>query len=91
VDGAGEAVGFAVVVPTDENAADRIEANMTRRQVTELMRNSRSQEEWDTNYRTVIAALGYRPPYWNLDIIESGVMERSMRTWPTNSMDLFDC
>jgi hypothetical protein len=35
----------------------------------------------------VIAALGYRPPYWNLDIIESGVMERSMRAWRTNSIN----
>ena len=58
---------------------------MTRKQVTELMRSSRTQEEWSTNYLAVIAALGYGPPYWDLDIIESGVMERSMRAWPTTS------
>ena len=58
---------------------------MTRKQVTELMRSSRTQEEWSANYLAVIAALGYRPPYWNLDIIESGVMVRSMRVWPTYS------
>jgi hypothetical protein len=58
---------------------------MTRKQVTKLMRSSRTIEEWGANYRKVIAALGYRPPYWELDIIERGVMEQSMRTWPTNS------
>jgi hypothetical protein len=62
-----------------------MKAFMTRKQVTELMRSSRTREEWSTNYLAVIAALGYRPPYWNLDIVESGVMVRSMRAWPTYS------
>ena len=48
----------------------------------ELMRSSRTQD------CAAIAAFGYRPPYWDLDIIESNVMERSMRSWPTNSADL---
>jgi hypothetical protein len=60
---------------------------MTRQRVKRLMLSSRTKEEWIANRHAVIAALGYRPPYWNLDIIESGVMERSMRAWRTNSIN----
>ena len=61
--------------------------SMTRQRVKRLMLSSRTKEEWIANRHAVIAALGYRPPYWNLDIIESGVMERSMRAWRTNSIN----
>jgi hypothetical protein len=66
------------------NSTPRLRQHMTRRRITQLMLSSRTKDEWIANRRAVIAALGYRPPYWNLDIIESGVMERSMRAWPAD-------
>jgi hypothetical protein len=68
------------------SSTPRPRQNMTRKRVTLLMRSSRTEEEWRANRDAVTTALGYRPPYWNLDIIGSGVMERSMRVWPTNSI-----
>jgi hypothetical protein len=46
------------------NSKPRPRQYMTRQRVKRLILSSRTKEEWIANRHAVIAALGYRPPYW---------------------------
>lgn len=54
---------------------------MTQDEVINLMRSSRSEEEWNSNCNKVKAALSGYPEWWYKTIILSGVLAETSSQW----------
>lgn len=55
---------------------------MTEQEV-EMMRGSKTEEEWNKNCTKVkVAHGGYYPPDWYAKIVMSGLAEQAERRWP---------
>lgn len=51
---------------------------MTKEEVLQLMTSSRSLEEWNENCDKVKAALGDYPDYWYEEVLQSGLMRKTL-------------
>jgi len=55
---------------------------MTKNQVIAMMRDTKSEEEWNANVEKVKTCFnGKLPPFWMAEIIMSGIAEKAMKSW----------
>lgn len=54
---------------------------MSKDEVIALMRNSKSEDEWNRNCDAVKRAFNGYPDWWYQDIIQSGVLTEARQQW----------
>lgn len=51
---------------------------MTKEEVLKLMASSKDKDEWNLNCEKVKAACGGYPKYWYIEVIKSGLCDRTL-------------
>ena len=57
----------------------------TKEGVKELMQSSKSEKEWNSNCDKVKAANNGYPSFWFAEVVMSGLMDKTARTWGVNA------